>query len=142
MLTPSPTVSRAVAVMLQLCLAGGHLLLLPGSFRAVSYVGVGEVGLCLAALVAAALLVGTDVIGVWWYCGLVALVQVAGYLETRLLGLPLYRHEVGRWLEPRDLLAAFCAVVLLALAGWVLVARTQAPQRVAPGDRFATLHRP
>lgn len=142
MLTPSPTVARAVAVMLQLCLAARHLLLLPSSFRAVSYVGVGEIGLCLLALVAAALLIGADTIGVWSYCALVALVHVAGYLETRLVGLPLYRDELGRWLQPRDLLAVFCAMVLLALAAWVLVARVQAPQRVGGHERFATLHRP
>jgi hypothetical protein len=140
--TPSPTVARAVAVMIQLSLAAGHFILLPDGFRAVSYVGVGEIGLMLAALVGAALLMGTDIVGVWWYVALVALVHVAGYIETRLVGLPLYRREIGHWLEPRDMLSVFAGGVLLALAGWVLVTRAQAPQRVAPGERFATLHRP
>lgn len=141
MLTPSPNVARAVAVMILLSLAAGHLLVLPDGFRAVSYVGVGEIGLLLAVLVDATLLVGTDAIGVWWYTALVGLVHVAGYFETRLIGLPLYRREIGHWLEPRDLMSVFAGAVLLALAGWVLVARAQAPQRISPGDRFATLHR-
>ena len=141
MLTPSPSVARAVAVMILLCFAAGHLLLLPDGFRAVSYVGVGEIGLLLAVLVDAVLLVGTDAAGVWWYTGLVGLVHVAGYFETRLLGLPLYRREIGHWLEPRDLLSVFAGAVLVGLSGWVLVARAQAPQRFAPGERFATLNR-
>jgi hypothetical protein len=128
--------------MIQLSLAAGHLVLLPDGFRAVSYVGVGEIGLMLAALVGAALIMGTDIVGVWWYTALVALVHVAGYIETRLIGLPLYRREIGHWLEPRDMLSVFAGSVLLALAGWVLVTRAQAPQRFAPGERFATLHRP
>lgn len=141
MLTPSPSVARAVAVMILLCFAAEHLVLLPDGFRAVSYVGVGEIGLLLAVLVAAALLVGTDAVGVWWYTALIGLVHVAGYFETRLLGLPLYRREIGHWLEPRDLLSVFAGAVLLALSSWVLLARAQAPQRFAPGERFATLNR-
>lgn len=141
MFTPSPSVARTVAVMILLCFAAGHLILLPEGFRAVSYVGVGRIGLLLAALVAATLLTGTDIIGVWWYTALVGAVHVAGYVETRLLGLPLYRREIGHWLGPTDLLAVFAGVVLLALSGWVLVARTHAPRRFAPGERFATLNR-
>ena len=141
MLTPSPSVARAVAVMILLCFAAGHLILLPDGFRAVSYVGVGEIGLLLAVLVDAALLVGTDAVGVWWYTALIALVHVAGYVETRMVGLPLYRREIGHWLEPRDLLSVFAGSLLLALSSWVLVARTQAHQRFAPGERFATLNR-
>jgi len=140
-LSPSPSVARAVAVMVLLGFATWHLILLPDGFRAVSYVGVGLIGLLLAVLVAAALLIGTDTTGVWWYTALVGLVHVGGYVETRLLGLPLYRHEIGHWLGPTDLLAVFAGVVLLALSGWVLVARTHTPRRFAPGERFATLNR-
>lgn len=141
MFTPSLTVARAVAAMIQLGLAAGHLVLLPAGFRAVPYIGVAHVGLLLAALVGAAISIGSPTTGVWWYAALVGVAHIVGYAETRLVGLPLFHRDVGHWFQPLALLGVFFGGVLLALALWSLTALARPSERLPRGDRYSMPHR-
>lgn len=75
------------------------------------------IGLAVAALVLAELLLVRDDKRVWAATGALAAAVIVGYVVTRTVGMPGAMDDIGNWLEPLGLASVVVEgfVVLLAV---------------------------
>lgn len=116
-------VSRAVGAVGLCAIALIHLLDLPDKFEEVPYLGVLYVGLIVASLAAAALLLRAHSRTGWVAAGALSAATVAGFVLTRTTGLPGATEDRGNWGEPLGLASLFVEAAVIALAGYALRSR-------------------
>ena len=108
---------RAVAATGLAAIALIHVLDLPGKITETPYLGVMYIGLAVAALILAELLLVRDDRRVWAATGALAASAIVGYVVNRTVGMPGARDDIGNWLEPLGLASLVVEgfVVLLAV---------------------------
>jgi hypothetical protein len=103
-----------------------HLLDSIGKFHETPYMGWMYVGLIIASLIVAAVLIVTGSQLAWTAAGALALSAIAGYTLSRTTGLPSATDDIGNWSEPLGLASLFVEGCVVALTGTVL-ARSRRP---------------
>jgi hypothetical protein len=114
------TLLRAVGVLGLLGVALVHLIDLPGKFHEVPYLGVAYVGLIVATLATAAVLVRHDSRKAWVVAVVLAAATWAGYAVSRTTGLPSATDDVGNWFEPLGLASLFIEACVVVVSGYAL----------------------
>jgi hypothetical protein len=99
-----------------------HLLDAPGKFEETPYLGVMFVGLIVACLLVAELIVrGGGSVG--WLAGAsLCAATILGYAVSRTVGLPgAPQDDIGNWSEPLGMVSLLVegVVVWLCVAGWL-----------------------
>jgi hypothetical protein len=110
---------RASAVIGLAGIALVHVIDAPDKFEELPYVGVMFVGLIVACLGVAALLIRTDSALPWLAALLLSGATMVGFAMSRIVGLPGdHRSDIGNWNEPLGLVSLLIegCVVLLAVA--------------------------
>lgn len=114
-----PRLTRLAGVVLILALGAVHLIEAPDHFEAAAYLGALFVANFAATLVSAVgILRGAKSWG-WTLGAVVSGLTLAGYLASRLFGLPGFAEAAGEWDEPLGTLAMILEG--LFLAGWLSV---------------------
>lgn len=141
-------IARAVAALALAALAVIHVVDLPGTLGPTPLVGIGYIGIIVAAfLVGGAMIVGSHWLA-WASAGVLAVAAMGGYVLTRALsGGFLGDHgDVGNWRCPLGIAALSVeTIIILLAAGWAWQgrvwgasmaddARPAVPQ--APGSRI------
>lgn len=114
-------VARAVGALALAGVALIHLLDLPGKIKEVPYIGILYLGLIVASMAVAGLLIARDNRRDWLLAGGLAAATVLGYALNRTVGLPMATEDIGNWLEPLGLASLFVEIGLIALAGWAFL---------------------
>lgn len=145
MVTLSPAVARAVGAVVLVGIALIHFLALPHGFHIEAYLGVSLImGVGMAFGGAVALLVD-DRDRVWWYALVQGILNVLGYLLTRVSGVPLSDSDVsGNWFRTSGMALCFTGFVIAGLAAWVLIERRRTTPRspvVSAKDRAVSRRR-
>jgi hypothetical protein len=110
-------VIRASAVIGLAGIALVHVIDAPDKFSELPYVGVMFLGLILATLGAAALLVRKDDPRAWLLALLLAGATMLGFVVSRVVGLPGdHKSDVGNWSEPLGLVSLLIEVCVVSLA--------------------------
>ena len=117
-------IARAIGALALIALAVIHVVDLPGTLGPTPLVGIGYLGIIVAALgIGAAMIARPDWL-VWAAAGAVAVMAMGGYLLTR--GLPggfLGDHgDVGNWRCPLGIAALSVEtliILLIVLAAWL-----------------------
>jgi hypothetical protein len=114
------TARRTVAALGLLGIAMIHLIDLPGKFEEGAYLGVGFIGLIIAAVLLAEGLIRRDDRRAWTFAALLSGAIIAGFVISRTVGLPGAADDIGNWLEPLGLASLFVegVVVLLSLSAF------------------------
>jgi hypothetical protein len=112
------TARRTVAALGLLGIALIHVIDLPGKFEEGAYLGVGFIGLIIAAVLLAERLIRRGGRGVWTFAALLSGAIIAGYVISRTVGLPGAADDIGNWLEPLGVASLFVegVIVLLSLS--------------------------
>ena len=105
---------RAVAATGLAGIALIHMLDLPGKISETPYLGYAYIGLVVAALVLAEMLLRRDDAKVWAATAGLTAAVIAGYVINRTVGMPNATGDIGNWLEPIGLAS-------LAVEGFVLL---------------------
>ena len=105
---------RAVAATGLAGIALIHVLDLPGKISETPYLGYAYIGLVVAALVLAEMLLRRDDAKVWAATAGLTAAVIAGYVINRTVGMPNATGDIGNWLEPIGLAS-------LAVEGFVLL---------------------
>ncbi len=121
LISPSDARARFVGVVLLVVIAFLHLLAVSGIVEQ----GAGYVTIAFFALVAACLLLvialvrapASMVRGFWVGGCLLAATALVAFLLSRSFGLPGLAEERGHWFDLVGLLACYCEIMLVALAG-------------------------
>ncbi|MGH9039326.1 MAG: hypothetical protein ACRDZ3_03760 [Acidimicrobiia bacterium] len=120
-----------------------HLLATPGELEEIPYQGWLFIGLVVALLASAAVLVGTSDDRVWPAAGGLAALVMFGYVLSRTIGLPQAEEDVGHWTKPLGLASLFVEGCLVVLSAGVLLIRkrersvvAQASDGTGPGSRW------
>jgi hypothetical protein len=119
-------VTRSVAVVGLAGIALIHLLDSLGKFQETPYMGWMYVGLMLSCLAVAATLLHTHAREAWLATIALSASAIAGFVLTRTTGLPQAHGDIGNWSEPLGLAALFVEGVVIATAGYALVALSPA----------------
>jgi hypothetical protein len=121
---PRRIIRRVVGAAALVGIALTHLLDLGGKLEETPYVGVAFIGLILASLLLAGVLVRRDDTRAWFAGGLVAAATVIGFVVSRTVGLPgAPADDIGNWLEPLALAALLAEGVVIGLAASRLAER-------------------
>lgn len=125
MLAPSPQIARPVGVVLCLGVVLADAAGIRQLFELEAYLGVGVILAIGVALTAASTLLVHDRDGAWIFALAVGVLNALGVLSTHTPGLPLLKaREVAQgWFQESTLMLGVDALLLAALAGWVLIAR-------------------
>jgi len=115
-------VARAVAVVALAGVGLIHLLDGIGKFTETPYMGWMYVGLILACLATAGVLVWGNIREAWIAALLLPLSAIVGFVLTRTIGLPQATGDIGNWSEPLGLAALFTEGCLVLVAGTALAA--------------------
>ena len=115
-----------MSAMLALTLA--HLAMLPVTFKIEAYLGVLSILTVSMAFPSTIALFHGDSTGVWLFALLQGLLSAAGYLVTRLAGMPFAEeYSFHRWSHPPALAAALLGTAVVGLAAWRLHGRRGLP---------------
>jgi hypothetical protein len=129
----TPNLPRWATVSGTLALALAHLAMLPPSFHIEAYLGVVRILAVGMALTSSIVLILSDTASVWALALFVGLLNPAGYLATRLVGLPLAQSSsLHRWSQPQAVTVALLGTVVAGLAGWTLCTRRGLPPVAKP----------
>src|SRR4051795_5267200 len=115
-------VARSVAAVGLAGIALIHLLDSLGKFHETPYMGWMYVGLMLASLITAAVLVRANVREAWLAAVLLPASAIAGFTLTRPTGLPGAPGDSGNGSEPLGLAALFVEGAVIAIAAYALTA--------------------
>jgi hypothetical protein len=115
-------VTRAAAVVGLAGVGVIHLLDSIGEFEATPYMGWVYIGLIIGCLATGAALVRGNFREAWIAAAVLPLSAIVGFTLTRTTGLPQATGDVGNWTEPLGLAALYTEGVLVAIAGYALVA--------------------
>jgi hypothetical protein len=118
----SQVVARAAAVVGLAGVAVIHLLDSIGKFHETPYMGWLYIGLMLGCIATGAALIAGHFREAWLATAVLPLGAIVGFVLTRTTGLPQAHGDVGNWTEPLGLAALFTEGVLVATAGYALVA--------------------
>src|SRR3954467_13181870 len=115
-------VARAVAIVGLAGVALIHLLDAIDKFQETPYLGWMYVGLIIACLATAGVLIRANLREAWLAALALPASALIGFTLTRTVGLPQAHGDVGNWSEPLGLASLFVEATLIALAGYVLAA--------------------
>jgi hypothetical protein len=134
-------IARAVGAVALAALAMIHVIDLPATLGPIPLVGVGYLGIIVAAIVAGGLMVARSDWLVWAVAGGLAASAMGGYVLTRALpGGFLGDHaDVGNWRCPVGLAALSVETLLILLAVWQVRIRAT---RSAPQSKPAVQRAP
>jgi hypothetical protein len=130
-MSPTPTdlrrvaseiVARAAAVAGLAGIALIHLLDSLSKFQETPYMGWMYVGLMLSCLIAAGVLVRSNLREAWLAAIALPASAIMGFVLTRTTGLPQAHGDVGNWSEPLGLAALFVECAVIAVAAYALAA--------------------
>jgi hypothetical protein len=107
---------RGFGAALMLAIALVHLLALPGTFAEARYLGIGYLGLILASVGVAEMLLRRDSLIAWRAAGLLAGATLFGFATDRTVGLPGATADIGNWLDPLGLASLFVESLAVGLA--------------------------
>ncbi len=113
-------IARGVAVIGLLGIGLIHLIDAPGKFTETPYMGWMYVGLIVACLAVAAMMIREGDNRAWTATLILPLMVLAGFVLSRTTGLPQAHDDVGNWGEPLGIASMFVEGSLIALAGGVL----------------------
>jgi hypothetical protein len=112
-------IARAVGAVALATLAMIHVVDLPGTLGPLPLVGAGYLGIIVAAVVVAGMMIARSHRLVWAAAGGLAAAAMGGYVLTRTFGGFLGDHsDVGNWRCPLGLAALSVETVLILLAAW------------------------
>jgi hypothetical protein len=144
-------VARAVAIAGLAGIALVHLLDAHDTFAEVPYKGFLFVGLILASVVVAGLLLYKPDTRAWVAATALALATLVAFVWSRTIGLPNGADDIGNWWEPLGLASLFVEGAVVALGVSVLARRHAAAVEIprarwrdeaaAEEDRDAPLRR-
>lgn len=119
MLSPqSHLARRAVAAVGLGGIALIHALDLPGKITETPYLGVGYIGIIIASLLLAEMLLRRDDHRAWLATAGLSLLVVGGFVVNRTVGMPGAMGDIGNWLEPLGLASLVVeAMVVLTAVG-------------------------
>jgi len=109
-------IARSVGIMGLVGVALIHLLDSGSKFGETPYIFWMYVGLMVASLTVAGLLLHTESWRTWALVGGLAGMTVLGYVLSRTTGLPRASADVGNWSEPLGLASLFIEGCIVALA--------------------------
>jgi hypothetical protein len=110
-----------------------HLAMLPVTFKIEAYLGVITILAAGMALASTIVLFMSDTAAVWVFALSQGLLNVAGYLFTRLVGMPLAeQYSLHRWSHPPALTVALLGTAVAGLACWTLHRRRGLPSVPTP----------
>ena len=125
-------IARAVGAVALATLAMIHTVDLPGTLGPLPLVGVGYLGIIVAAVVLAAMMIARSNWLVWAAAGGLAAAAMGGYVHTRTINGVLGDHaDVGNWHCSLGLAALSVETLLILLASWQARSR-RTPLRAAP----------
>ena len=116
------TAPRAVAAVGLAGVALIHLLDSIDKFAEVPYMGWMYVGLIVATLATAAVLVRAHVREAWIAAAAFPAAAIVGFVLTRTVGLPQATGDIGNWSEPLGLASLFVEGAVVALSVYALAA--------------------
>jgi hypothetical protein len=114
---------RGIAAVGLVGIALIHVLDLPGKLEEVPYLGAAYIGLVVASLVVAEMLVRKDDRRAWAMSAAVAASVIVGFVVDRTTGMPGAMDDIGNWLEPLGVASLFVEGVVLAVSAIALVRR-------------------
>jgi hypothetical protein len=114
-------VARAVGVVGLLGMALVHLLDVTGKFSETPYLGWMYVGLMVAAVALAVVLVFSGDRRAWLATGALSAAVLLGFVLSRTSGLPGATDDIGNWSEPLGLASLFIESGLLGLSAGALL---------------------
>ena len=124
-------IARSVAVIGLAGVALIHLLDLPGQLSETPYIFVLYLALMVASVALAGVLIAASDARAWAAATVLAALVIVAYVLSRTSGLPNSTDDIGNWSEPLGLAALFVEGVVIAIAGYALVAL--APVRALVG---------
>ena len=132
--------ARGAGALALVALAVIHVVDLPGTLGPTPLVGLGYLGIIVAAVVTSGLLIARPHRLSWAAAGVVATSAMGGYVLTRsLAGGFLGDHgDVGNWRCPLGIAALSVESVLILLScwpGWARGRRASTPRAWRPGPR-------
>jgi hypothetical protein len=127
-------VARAVAVAGLGGIALIHLLDAHDTFSEVRYKGFLFVGLIVASLLVAGLLLHRPGTLAWVAATVLALATLVAFVWSRTIGLPRGGDDIGNWWEPLGLASLFVEGAVVAL-GLSVLARRRPVAGPAPGPQ-------
>lgn len=97
---------------------------LPEAFQIEAYIGICLITGVIISLAGAAALLLDDRDRIWWYALAVGATNSAGFIGSRIAGLPLAETwTVGDWTHGSGLALCYTGAVLATLALWTLIRR-------------------
>ncbi|MCW2919890.1 MAG: hypothetical protein JWN52_7958 [Actinomycetia bacterium] len=124
----SSNLARWPAIIGMLGVAIANLALLPLGFHIAAYLGVMAILAAGMALASAAALFTDDTNLVWALALAEGVLNAAGYLVTRLTGLPFAEpYSLRQWSQPATLAIALLGTAVAGLASWTLHTRRGRP---------------
>jgi hypothetical protein len=132
--------TRAVTAVGLAGIALIHLLDSIGKYNETRYLFWMYIGLMVASLAVAGLILHTRRRAVWLAASALAASAIAGYVINRTVGLPNAHGDIGNWTEPLGLASLFVegAVVFASLYGFAVAGRTFTAAAPARGDGRAS----
>jgi hypothetical protein len=97
-----------------------HFLDVFSKFKETPYLGVGYIGLIIAALAVGGRLIRGGGQRLWLMAGALAIAAVGAYVLSRAVGLPQASGDIGNWQEPLGLAALFVEGLVAALSIYAL----------------------
>jgi MFS family permease len=133
-------IARAVGAVALVTLAMIHVVDLPGTLGPLPLIGIGYIGIIVAAVAIGGMMIARSHRLVWAAAGGLAASAMAGYVLTRTVNGFLGDHsDFGNWHCSLGLAALSVETVLILLAAWQARSRTT---RIAPPPRPAVRRTP
>ena len=112
-------IARAVGAVALASLAMIHVIDLPGTLGPLPLIGVGYIGIIVAAVAIGGMMIARSHWLVWAAAGGLAAAAIGGYVLTRTISGFLGDHsDVGNWRCALGLAALSVETVLILLAAW------------------------
>ncbi|MGZ4469685.1 MAG: hypothetical protein ACXVXB_14465 [Nocardioidaceae bacterium] len=96
--------------------AAAHVPVTEDHLRQAPYIGVLFIGLEIALVVIAVLLLVRDSALVWTAAAVVPALAVVSYVVSRTIGLPQIGDDVGNWTEPLGVVSVVSETLMVVLA--------------------------
>jgi len=118
-------IARAVGAVALATLALIHVVDLPGTLGPLPLIGIGYIGIIVAAVAIGGMMIARSHRLVWAAAGGLAVAAMGGYVLTRTVNGFLGDHsDFGNWRCPLGLAALSVETVLILLAAWQARSRT------------------
>ena len=121
--TPTSMIRRGLVAAGLVAIAAIHLADLPRKMSEVPYLGWAYIGLIVASLVLAELVVTRSDRRLMAASGALAAAVFVGFVITRTVGMPQAMDDIGNWTEPLGMISLLVEGAVLWVAGKAWLAR-------------------